>query len=106
MTNIFSQEDWIFLDPQSVAVLTSVKILSGEHPILYVCHDDDDGMWQFHTGADVDEEDARIVALSEIVKRDLSIFGLADLPMGWIATRKSQNDNWQRSEDLRVVANF
>ena len=106
MTTIFSQEDWIFLDPQNVAALTSVKILSGEHSILYVCHDDDDGMWQFHTGADVNEEDARIVALSEIVKRDPSIFGLADLPMGWIATRKSQDDDWLRYQDLRVTADL
>jgi hypothetical protein len=106
MANIFPQEDWKFLDPQNVAVLTTRKVVSENQPILHVYHDDDDGMWQFHTGADVNEEDARIVALSEIVKRDPSIFDLADLPMGWVATRKSQNDDWQRLKDLRVTADL
>jgi hypothetical protein len=105
MTNIFSPEDWTFLEPQNVAVLTTGKVTSENQPILYVCHDDD-GIWQFHTGADVNEKDARIVALSEIVKRDLSIFDLADLPMGWIATRKSQNQDWKCSKDSSVTANL
>ena len=52
---------------------------------------------------DVNEGDAKIVALREIVRRDLSILDLADLPIGWIATRKSQNDDWQRSKDLRIT---
>ena len=106
MTNIFSQEDWTFLEPQNVAVLTTKKVMSENHPILYVCHNDDDGMWQFHPGTDVYEEDARIVALSEIVKLDPTMFDLADLPMGWIATHKSQNDDWQRFQDLRVTADL
>ena len=52
---------------------------------------------------DVNEGDAKIVALREIVRRDLSILDLADLPIGWIATRKSQNDDWQRFKDLRIT---
>jgi hypothetical protein len=96
----FLSEDWKFLDPQNVAVFTTKAVLSATHPILYVCHDNDDGGWQFHTGMDANEEDAKIVALSEIVKQDPSIADLADLPMGWIATRKSKDDDWQRFQDL------
>ena len=99
MTTNFSAEEWTFLDPQNVAVFTTGKVISENYPILYVCHDNDDGVWQFHTGIDINEEDAKIVALSEIVRRDRSILDLADLPMGWSATRLSQNDNWQRFED-------
>jgi hypothetical protein len=95
MTTNFTEEDWPFLDPQNVAVFTTGKVVSENHPILYVCHDDD-GAWQFHTGSDVHEKDAKIVALSEIVRRDRSILDLADLEMGWSATRLSQNDDWQR----------
>ena len=102
MTTNFPSKEWTFLDPQNVAVFTTGKVVSENHPILYVCHDDD-GAWQFHTGMDVNEGDAKIVALREIVRRDLSILDLADLPIGWIATRKSQNDDWQRSKDLRIT---
>ncbi len=98
MTTDFSSKEWTFLDPQNVAVFTTCKVVSENHPILYVCHDDD-GVWQFHTGTDVNEEDAKIVALSEIVRRDRSILDLADLQMGWSATRTSQNDDWQRLKD-------
>jgi hypothetical protein len=95
VTTDFLSEEWTFLDPQNVAVFTTGKVVSKNHPILYVCHDDD-GTWQFHTGMDVNEKDAKIVALSEIVRRDRSILDLADLEMGWNATRLSQNDDWQR----------
>jgi hypothetical protein len=98
VTTDFSAEEWTFLEPQNVAVFTTEKVVSANHPILYVCHDDD-GVWQFHTGADINEEDAKIVALSEIVRRDRSILDLADLQMGWSATRTSQNDDWQRLKD-------
>jgi hypothetical protein len=96
----FLPDDWKFLDPQNVAVITTQAVLSGNHPILYVSRDDDDGGWQFHTGTDVNEEDAKVVALSEIVKQNPSISDLADLPMGWIATRKSKDDDWQRFQHL------
>jgi hypothetical protein len=95
MDTDFLPEEWIFLEPQNVAVLTTGQVMSENHPILCVCHDDD-GVWQFHTGMDVNEEDAKVVALSEIVKLDLSVVGLADLPMGWTATRQSHNISWQR----------
>ena len=98
MTTDLSSKEWTFLEPQNVAVFTTYKVVSENHPILYVCHDDD-GVWQFHTGADVNEEDAKIVALSEIVRRDRSILDLADLQIGWSATRTSQNDDWQRFKD-------
>jgi hypothetical protein len=100
MTTDFSDEDWTFLDPQNVAVFTTRQVISGDSPVLYVSHDED-GEWQFHTGTDVNIEDAMIVALSEIVKQDLSILDLAELPIGWIATRKNKNDNWQR-KDIRT----
>jgi hypothetical protein len=101
----FLDKDWAFSDPQSIAVITTEQVISEKESILYVCHDDE-CEWQFHTGTDVNMEDARVVALSEIVKRDPSIFDLADLPTGWIATRKSQDDDWQRFEDVRITADL
>jgi hypothetical protein len=101
----FSDKDWMFLAPQNIAVFTTGLVISEKEPILYVCHDDE-GEWQFHTGTDVNMEDARVVALSEIVKQDPSIFDLADLPTGWIATRRNQDDDWQRFKDVRITADL
>jgi hypothetical protein len=53
-----------------------------ELPILYVTHDEEDGMWQFLDGGDASEEDARILSLKEIVAIDPSLAQLADLPLG------------------------
>jgi hypothetical protein len=100
MKTDFSPEDWPFSDPQNVAVFTTGKVIFENHPILYVVHDEEDGAWQFHTGEDVNIEDAKIVALSEIAKRDPSILELADLPIGWGAVRTSQDDEWQRYKDV------
>ena len=95
------QEDWQFSEPRNLAVITTRQVVLENHPILYVLHDDD-GDWQFHTGEDINEEDAKVVCLSEIVKRDSSISALADLPIAWIATRKSQNEDWQRFKGSRI----
>ena len=99
MTLDYFIEDWPFLDLRNVAVFTSTQVIFENYPILYVVHDSD-GTWQFHTGGDIKIEDAKIVALSEIVTRDPRILALAGLSMGWIATRTSQNDDWERFEDL------
>jgi hypothetical protein len=61
-----------------------------------VCHDGDDGGWQFLTGQDVRMEDALLVALEEVVKLDPSVGQLADLPVGWKASRERVGAPWKR----------
>lgn len=88
--------DWLFNDPPNLVVITTNKVLQG-NPILYVSHDRDDGGWQFHTGEALNINDAKLVSLQQIIKLDSSVKDLADLPLGWIATRESITDNWLRS---------
>ncbi|QYR23912.1 hypothetical protein KZ483_04620 [Paenibacillus sp. sptzw28] len=64
--------------------------------ILYVSHDEDDGIWQFLEGATVAEEEARMITLKEIVELDPSLIELSDLTLGWIAWRESVNDQWHK----------
>jgi hypothetical protein len=90
--------NWPFEDAKNVAVFTTSDVISGSHPILCVIHDADDGAWQFHSGEGFNHEDCKVVSLGEIVSIDSSILNLADLPLGWIANRKSQNDCWQQSQ--------
>ena len=88
--------DWPFSDPPSAAAITVGKVVTAQEPILHVVHDEDDGSWQFLPGGAVDVADAMMVSLESITKMDPSVLELADLPLGWTATRTSRADAWQR----------
>ena len=88
---------WPFADPPNVAVFTLRGILEGRDSILQVCHDDDEGGWQFLDGKPLDVDQARLVGLGEVLKQDPTIAELADLPLGWMAVRSSRTSPWQRS---------
>lgn len=90
-------DDWPFDDPPNVAVVTTREVTEGKVPILFVSHDEEDGGWQFLTGGPALEENARVVALRRIWLFDPSVGQLADLPMGWQASRSSPLDPWRRS---------
>jgi hypothetical protein len=42
------------------------------------------------------EEDAAVVGLGTMVRHDRTILELADLPLGWVATRKGPGEGWVR----------
>ena len=94
-----SREGFPFHDPENVAVFTCCHVLEQGAEIRYVCHDEEDGAWQFLCGGDHDEEDARIVGLGEIWARDETVGVLADLPLGWCAERESRGAQWQVWEE-------
>ena len=89
-------EDWPFDDPPNLAVITTRQVTELGIPILFVSHDADDGGWQFLTGEPSLEEDARVVALRRIWTLDPSVGELADLPLGWQASRGTAVDTWRR----------
>ncbi|MCY7323661.1 MAG: hypothetical protein LH660_18110 [Phormidesmis sp. CAN_BIN36] len=86
--------NWLFNDPPNVAALTTHQVLE-DKTIFYVSHEED-GAWQFHTGEIIDESNAKVVALKRIVELDRSTMQLADLPLGWIATRSEAGAIWHR----------
>ncbi|AIZ63143.1 hypothetical protein PK28_04570 [Hymenobacter sp. DG25B] len=88
--------DFKFFEPRNVATFVARQIFSEGRPILYVCHDDDDGSWQFLTGDSVTTDDCMIVALEEVVKHDLTINELFNMPTGQYATRQFVGDQWIR----------
>ena len=89
--------NWPFPDPPNVAVITHRKIMSGAAWIQYVCHDEEDGAWQFHPLEGTPESDAMVVGLGTVVGRDASLTQLADLPLGWCAWRESPQAAWRRA---------
>ena len=88
---------WLFNDPPNVAVFTTKMIVAGEQPVLLVTHDDDDGAWQFlPLKGELDERNAAVVSLREMIERDGTLAQLVDLPLGWRAWRQTPNDPWRR----------
>jgi hypothetical protein len=98
-----STDDWPFSDPTNVAVFTVADIVGGRAPILLVSHEEEDGGWQFLTGDDLPpQEHWKLVGLSTIVAIDPSVKELADLPLGYSASRASSTDAWQRWKNPAV----
>ena len=86
---------WPFTDPKNVAVFTVSDIMHGHLPILRVCHDEEDGAWQFLTGGPLpSQKEWMLVALEEVVKADPTVLELAALPCGWQATRTALGAEW------------
>ena len=83
-----------FLEDENTAVITTKTIIKRQKPIVLVFHDKDDGMWEFLDGEDVNEENAAIVSLSEILEIDNSLNELAELPIGFGAFRDGEDKDW------------
>ena len=86
-----------FNDQSNTAVITTKKIVSGEDWIGYVTHDISDGSWQFHSVDEkvLDEKDGVVVSLKNILDIDPTTATLADLPLGWEASRSSKDSEWE-----------
>jgi hypothetical protein len=89
-------DEWPFDQPRNCAVFTVRQILDRSQPVLHVTHDFDDHGWQFLAWETPKSEDAKIVALEEIINFDPSLLLLADLPPGWHAWRRIVGDPWTR----------
>jgi len=95
--------DWPFEQPENEAVLTTRHVVEEGAPILRVSRDEDDGAWQFHTDRGApNPDDARVLALREIVDLDPSLHELADLEPGWVAMREAQGRLWRRHRESDV----
>lgn len=62
-----------FCDAPNAASIICCHIIESDHPILYVSHDEDDGMWQFLCGAAHETEEARVVSLKEVYDLDNTV---------------------------------
>ncbi len=89
---------WPFSDPQNVATITVKQIVQEDHPVLLVVHAEEDGGWQFLTGGPFTTADALMVSLRNMVQIDSNLSVLADLPVGWEASRVSKEHPWVRSK--------
>lgn len=89
--------DWPFDEREDVSVYTSPTIVAGDAWIGHVVHDASDGSWRFHPPQPTTDRpaDAIVVTLRELWQLDPSIGDLADMPLGWAATRRSPAAAWE-----------
>jgi len=83
-----------FVESKNVATITCKHIMNDHFPILYVSHDENDGMWQFLCGNEHGNDEAMVVALEEVYEVDSSISEIADLPLGYVAFRQNHESAW------------
>lgn len=83
----------VFSDDPKTAVFTCCHVLECGCPILYVKHDAD-GDWQFLCGGEHKIEDARVVALEEMIGIDSDLSTLPALNPGESAVRDSKDGVW------------
>lgn len=90
---------WNFADKPTTIALSTRDIFFDNHDVLFVYHDIDDGMWQFHSNKDPKEEEAVVIVLKDIINRDKTICELKDLPLGYYAYRKTKKDKWIKEKN-------
>ena len=88
--------DFKFSEPKNLAVFTTRQWLELRSPILHVIHEEN-GDWQFLTG-DQMSDDARIVALDQLINRDETLNQLFDLNYGEQAERNVAGGSWTKSK--------
>lgn len=85
-----------FKDPPDTSVFTTKFVIEDKKTITYVSHDEDGGLWQFFSNDDFKDLEvvARIAKLKELVDMDPTLLELADMPVGYYATRKDKDHKW------------
>ena len=74
-----------FSDAPNTASITCYHTIEENEPILYVSHDEDDGMWQFLCNKQHNVSEGRIVSLYSIFVLDSTVAELAEMPCGYFA---------------------
>jgi hypothetical protein len=87
---------WPFDQGPRVAALTTRQVLDDGFPILRVVHYSDEEDWAFTCGTTNANEDGRLIAMEEAMEIDSTIAEVADLPLGWGASRTHIGGQWSK----------
>jgi hypothetical protein len=74
--------------------IQTLEVFEGREPVLLVCHDADDGLWQLIGATDANGDTARIGHLHHAVDRDQTLMDVLDLPPGRSAERSRPEKPW------------
>ena len=79
-----------FSEPENTTCLSCDHIIDKNADILYVAHDQEDGMWQFLCGRENHtEENAKVVSMGNIMNRDPNLNKIHDMPEGVCGEREN-----------------
>ena len=91
-------DDWPFDQAPNVAAITTRRVIEDGLPILLVIHYEDDHSWAFVCGTTNANEDGRVIGMGTALALDSTLREVADLQLGWKASRKSVGELWIREE--------
>lgn len=74
------------------AIITTKYVANERKTIVNVIYDED-GDWQFYTNDDIDESDAVVLSVRQILEIDKTLASI-ELCKGQEATRKDSNSEW------------
>jgi hypothetical protein len=87
--------------PPNTAVFTTKFVIEDKKTITSIKHEEEDGAWMFFSNEEVDGnmENFRLVSLGKIIMLDPTIIDLMDMSVGYIATRRDENDPWNIKQE-------
>jgi hypothetical protein len=98
-----NKSPWPFQDLPGTVCVTTKRVTSRRLPIVYASRAVDEEnklFWQFQCAEGFQLDDAQLVGLKTVFAVDPSIGELADLPLGYEATRESLDTPWIRRPRL------
>lgn len=88
--------DFKFREEKNLGVFTTSQFVDQKEPIIRVVHDHD-GDWQFLT-KDIDFDNAKLVSIEQMTKRDNTLNEIFDLDYGEEAERDEIGGKWIRNK--------
>lgn len=85
---------WSFDQDKNVAALITKQVVEQGLPILQVIHYSDDHSWAFMCGTTSNASDTLVVSMEQAVSFDASLYEIATMPPGCIASRNSVEEVW------------
>ncbi|EJG0913745.1 hypothetical protein [Vibrio parahaemolyticus] len=86
--------NWNFDQDKNVAALITKQVVEQGLPILQVIHYSDDHSWAFMCGTTSNPSDTLVVSMEQAVSFDVSLYEIATMPPGCIASRNSVEEGW------------
>jgi hypothetical protein len=86
--------NWSFDQDKNVAALITKQVVEQGLPILQVIHYSDDHSWAFMCGTTSNPSDTLVVSMEQAVSFDVSLYEIATMPPGCIASRNSVEEGW------------
>ena len=94
-SGMLKEGGWAFPDRPDTTAFTTKRVALEQAAIAFVFHDRD-GSWQFIDAAPWVQGDVVISHLGHLIDQDPSVEELADLPIGWEASRDGPDGPWVR----------